>query len=246
MLTPTEFINAIYRVKFNNIASLAARLNGEDDTDFVREAERQKKLVISEYITPDGRCRICEQTAIAMILYHNIFEGPEIIKQLKECIEVKNFHHSCGTVGLRHLYMVLNKYGLQDYAYKIITAEGYPSYRIWIDNGATTLWEFWNCTESKNHHMYSDVLSWMIKTIGGISPDDNAASFEEIEVKPYFFKELSWAKVSYDTPEGKVRCMWHRDNDKVLLKIDAPKENFVKYDGQYLKKGENVFIVNDI
>ena len=36
------------------------------------------------------------------------------------------------------------------------------------------------------------------------------------------------------------------DNDKVLLKIDAPKENFVKYDGQYLKKGENVFIVNDI
>ena len=89
--------------------------------------------------------------------------------------------------------------------------------------------------------MYSDVLSWMIKTIGGISPDDNAATFEQIEVKPYYFKELSWAKASYDSPMGIVRCEWKREEGKIKLRIDAPKDGCVQFKGVYLKKGENIF-----
>lgn len=242
--TPVELINAIYRVKFNNIAALAARLNGEDDTEFIDEINRQKKIIVDTYIDTDGKCRVNEQTAIAMILYHDVFESTKMVQQLRECIENKNFHHSCGMVGLRHLYMVLNKYELQEYAYKIITSSGYPSYRIWIENGATTLWEKWDCKESKNHHMFSDVLSWMVKTIGGISPDDNAPTFEQIEIKPYFFKDLSWAKASYNSPVGTVWCEWNKRDEIITLKIDAPQDNFVKYSGQYLKKGENVFEIS--
>ena len=165
--------------------------------------------------------------------------------QLKKCVEDKQFHHSCGMVGIRHLYQALNKCGLQEYAYKIVTAQGYPSYSLWLENGATTLWELWDCTESKNHHMYSDVLSWMIKTIGGISPDDNAATFEQIEVNPYYFKELSWAKASYDSPMGIVRCEWKREEGKIILKIEAPNDRCVQYRGVYLKKGENIFVMDE-
>ena len=245
VLTPTELINAVYRVKFTNIAALAARLSGEDDMEFAREAERQKELIINKYITEDGKCTVSEQTAIAMILYHGVYESPQIKSQLKKCVEDKQFHHSCGMVGIRHLYQALNKCGLQEYAYKIVTAQGYPSYSLWLENGATTLWELWDCTESKNHHMYSDVLSWMIKTIGGISPDDNAATFEQIEVKPYYFKELSWAKTSYDSPVGIVRCEWKREEGKIILKIEAPNDRCVQYRGAYLKKGENIFVMDE-
>lgn len=239
--TPTELINAIYRVKFCRIAALAARLCGEDEKEFIKEEKRQKKLIKERYITEDKKCRTDEQTAIAMLIYHDIYESAELKEQLKKAVEKKNFHHSCGMVGLRHLYMALNKCGLYEYAYKIITADGFPSYRSWIDAGATSLWEMWDCTQSKNHQMYSDVLSYMIKTIGGISSDDNAESYEKLEVKPYFFKKLSWAKASYDAPFGRVSCEWKKEGGSAEVIITAPGEDCVKYNGEYLKKGKNIF-----
>lgn len=102
-------------------------------------------------------------------------------------------------IGLRYLYMALNMINREDLAYKIITIDGYPSYKNWFLDGATTLYEYWDCYESKNHHMYSDVLSWIMKTIVGISPDDNAATFDKIEVNPYYFSGLTFANGSYES-----------------------------------------------
>lgn len=243
VLTPTELINSIYIIKFSRIAALAAKLAGESTDYFKREIENQKALICGKYIGKDGRCTVNEQTAVSMLIYHDVCTSDALKNQLKECVEEKNFHHFCGMVGLRHLYMALNKCGLYDYAFKIVTASGYPSYRNWIEHGATTLWEMWDLSQSKNHHMYSDVLSWMVKTIGGISPDDNKAVFGEIEISPYFFKELSFAEVGYNSPKGSVTVKWNRVGDDVNLRIDVPEDDFVKYNGAFLEKGENLFVI---
>lgn len=246
VLTPTEFINAVYTVKFCKIAALAARLSGESAEWFDNEAEKQKHLICAKYIGSDGRCTVNEQTAVSMLIYHDICTGDAIKNQLKECVEAKDFHHFCGMAGLRHLYAALNKCGLFDYAFKIVTASGYPSYRNWIEHGATTLWEMWDLSESKNHHMYSDVLSWMVKTIGGISPDDNKPVFNEIEISPYFFEQLSFAEASYDSQKGRVEVRWERHGNSVHLKIIAPENNYVKYNGAFLDKGENLFVIGSV
>ena len=92
--------------------------------------------------------------------------------------------------------------------------------------------------------MYSDVLSWMMTTIIGISPNDNAATFERIEIKPYFFKGLNFARGYYDSPKGKVFVAWERLENSILLRIDAPEDKFVFYDNQYLLKGTTEFVLN--
>ena len=84
----------------------------------------------------------------------------------------------------------------------------------------------------------------MMKTVLGICPDENRPSFESIEVKPYFFAELDYAKGHYDAPFGRVEVKWRRENDGVHLEINSPKENAVIYSGEPLKKGKNIFIVN--
>ena len=242
--TPLSMINAIYRVKFSRIAALAARLAGESEKEFTDEEARQRAMIKKYWMLPDGRCAFNEQTALAMLIYHGIYDDLEPLKQqLKSCVEAYNFHHNCGMVGLRHLYMALNICGLEDYAMRIVKAEGFPSYREWIDRGATTLFENWNCTLSKNHHMYSDVLSWLIKTVVGISPDDRDASFETLTVKPYVFADLTYAKGHYDSPRGRVSVEWRKTDDGVMLEITAPCDGYVRYKGTLLKCGKTIFKV---
>ena len=146
-------------------------------------------------------------------------------------------------IGLRYLYMALNMINREDLAYKIITIDGYPSYKNWFLDGATTLYEYWDCYESKNHHMYSDVLSWMMKTIVGITPDENLPTFEKVEIKPNFFNGLCYAKGSLDSVNGEIKVEWTRENNKIELAIFAPVDNFVVYNGKYLSKGNNEFII---
>lgn len=146
-------------------------------------------------------------------------------------------------IGLSYLYMALNMINREDLAYKIITIDGYPSYKNWFLDGATTLYEYWDCYESKNHHMYSDVLSWIMKTIVGISPDENLPTFEKVEIKPNFFNGLCYAKGSLDSVNGEIKVEWTRENNKIELAIFAPVDNFVVYNGKYLSKGNNEFVI---
>ncbi len=133
----------------------------------------------------DGTCNIDKQTAVAMLIYHGIYDHLEPLKkQLMRLVEEKDFHHDCGMVGLRYLYMALNKCGLHECAYRIIAAKGVPSYHVWLENGATTLCEMWDCTCSQNHHMYFDFKSWLMKTVIGINMTSPA--YETISVSPIF------------------------------------------------------------
>lgn len=83
----------------------------------------------------------------------------------------------------------------------------------------------------------------MIKTILGISPDENALFYEEIEIKPYFFDGLSFAKGSLNSVKGKIKVSWMREENKIKLTVFSPTDDFVIYNGKYLSKGNNEFII---
>ena len=154
--TPVELINAVLTVWFYRVTALSAKCLHIAE-DFSEEINRLKNLIIRKYIFEDGTCRVCEQTAVALLIYFDIYEDIEpLANQLKALVEEKDFHHDCGMVGIRRLLHALNKCGLQEYAYRILTAEGNPGYKEWFDLGATTLWERWQGignADSKNHHM---------------------------------------------------------------------------------------------
>lgn len=245
--TPLLMITGIYMVKFNRIASLAASLSGKDSKKYDDAAEYWKRKVIADYIGENGECNQNYQTAVAMLIYHGIYgDLTPLARQLKRLVEENNFLHDCGMVGLRHLYMALNKCGLQEYAMRIVTADGYPCYRKWLDEGATALWEKWDKEESKNHQMYSDVVSWLTKTVTGINPDENKPTFEKIEIAPYYFEGISYAKSHYVSPKGRVEVSWKRTDNGISLKITAPCDGYVLYNGAYLSKGENTFSISPV
>lgn len=236
------FVNAVYCVKFLRIARDAAHYAHRDTAPYTEALERQIARVKEKYLRKDGTCVIEKQTAAAMLLYHDIYDDQDpLASQLARLVEEKNFHHDCGMVGLRHLYMALNKCGLHDYAYKIITAEGFPSYRDWYSDGMTCLYETWGMSDSHNHHMYSDFMSWMMKTIIGIRI--NAHAYEVIDLEPHFFEGLTFARGHIDTPQGRISVDWKRETDGIHLHIVLPETVDALYEGSVLHGGTHDFVI---
>ena len=238
------FINSVYRVKFARIALLAAGFAGADTAPYESLLAERIAIHKKKYLSPDGTSVIDKQTAAAMMIYHDIYDELEpLAKQLARLVEEKDFHHDCGMVGLRHLYMALNKCGLQEYAYKIVTASGFPSYRNWYEDGMTTLYEMWHMRDSHNHHMYSDFMSWMMKTVIGIRP--TAPAYAEVSIEPCFFDGLSYAKGSIALPGGRgtISVDWKKEADGVYLTVAVPFGITAVFRGETLGAGVNTFVL---
>jgi alpha-L-rhamnosidase len=192
-MVPVGFINLVLTIKFLRIAIKAAELAAAfpDMTTFKTELTKKEQLFKTLYMNSDGTCKIDEQTSVSLAIYYDLYTDLEPLKQqLKRAVEARDFHHNCGMVGLRRLYYALDKCGLSDYAYKIVTAKGTPSYSVWLDGGATTAWEHWLDDWSHNHHMYTDYMMWLIKTPGGIT-----YSHKRAVIDPYFADDLTWCTV---------------------------------------------------
>lgn len=223
--TPSKFINAVLYIKFLRIAVLAAHFssNADDEKNFTAEIERMTALVKKKFIGGDGTCTVNEQCSAAMLIFHGIYDDmAPLKKQLMRLVEENGFHHTCGMVGLRHLYDALTICGLPDYAYRIITAKGYPGYGVWLDGDATTLWETWQPDRSKNHHMYSDFMSWLMKNIVGIRPVFEQPGFAKTIICPAFVEGLDWAKGSEKTIVGTIEVDWRRKQDGIDLSVMIP------------------------
>lgn len=248
---PLSMTNAVLVYKFYRIAQLAADLAKDSvrERSFRETADDQHSRIIETWITSEHRCSIQQMTAVVILIAFGLYRDLEPLKhQLQEIIEENDFHHHCGMLGLRYLYEALEICDLQEYAYRIVTAKGYPSYSYWQENGATTLWEYWVLStgksyRSQNHHLNSDVLSWMIKNILGIRHQKADPTSPEITVKPYFFEELSYAKGSYRTDGGEVRVSWQRDGGEINLNVCVEGNVTVAYSDLPLTVGEHCFTV---
>lgn len=250
----TGFVNAVLIYSFYKIAYLAAVLAQKEELEpavnagraarYLQKAEDLKKFITNRYIDEKGRCTIQEQCSVAMLIYYDLYDELEPLKQqLKEVVETTDYHLKCGMVGLRHLLLALNKCDLADYVYKLLTVEGYPGFKEWFDRDATTLWEKWDInqmSDSKNHHMYSDFMSWMIKTLAGIRINQEKPGELEYILEPVFLKELDWVKCSYETVCGKIAVSWKRDAETIVLTVEKEPGVKLLYEGSELHAGKNI------
>jgi dienelactone hydrolase len=235
----------VFIVKFYRIAAEAAEFAG----DLESKAWYEKRLAAVlekfqvRYLNADGSCKIPEQTALAMIIARQMYTnlGP-VVEQLKKAVQEKNFHHNCGMAGMPHLFAALDACGLNDYAYKILSAKGYPSWMDWIDGGATTLWETWQKGNSKNHHMYSCFMAWMVKSLAGIRMAENSKAWEKVEIKPCF-APLDFCKGHVDTPKGRISVNWERRGNSIVLTFHIPPDIEAFYDGKKLPPGSSVLTI---
>lgn len=246
----TGFINAVLMYSFYKIAHLAAGLADNKNTDkYFYEAQKLREFIMQRYISADGRCTINEQCSVAMLIYYDIYEDITPLKnQLKALLEETDFHLKCGMVGMRRLLHALSKCNLAHYALKLLKVDGYPGYKVWMDRDATTLWEKWDIntiSDSKNHHMYSDFMSWIVKTLAGISINEEKCGELEFVLKPHFIKDIDFVNFTYHTVRGKIEISWKRENGKILLNVYKDDSINLVYKGKYITQSISKYEIGE-
>ncbi len=105
---------------------------------------------------------------------------------------------------------------------RVASQKDLPSWGWWIEQGATTLWEQWNGSESRNHIMFGDISAWLYKGLAGINPDPAAPAFKHFIVKPNPVGGLTSAEARYDSVRGRIVSDWEVKSGRFRLAVTIP------------------------
>ena len=165
------------------------------------------------------------QTALSCALYQGLVEPEnkaQVLKNLVAAVEKASNHIDTGILGAKYLLNALLENGRADVAYRMVAQKDQPSWGWWLEQGATTLWEQWNGSESRNHIMYGDVSAWFYKALAGIQPDPQSPGFKHFFVTPHVMGDLTSASGKYDSIHGKITSEWKVADGALRLSLTIP------------------------
>ncbi len=216
-------------------ATLMARLAGiagnvQDSVRYVQLAESIRVAFIRKFLEKGtGRFDIHTQTAQSFALYFDLVPDNEIRQALaclfNEIDEVHKGHISTGMFGTIYMPMVLSRYGYGWKAFDIVIKPDFPGWSFMLEKGATSVWEHWawsDNTFSHNHPMFGSISEWFYKCIAGIQPDQDAAGFNKIIIRPDYIDRLEWAEGTYRSVNGLIKSKWKKDAESFRLEVMIP------------------------
>jgi alpha-L-rhamnosidase len=189
-----------------------------------------------EFVTFDGRITGDTQAGYALALNFNLLPDdlrPMTVRRMVERIAAYHDHISTGIQTTHRMMLELTRNGFNDVAYRLINTRTFPSWGYSIDNGATTVWERWDGyvkgrgfqdpgMNSFNHWALGSVGEWMIRVIGGISPDEAYPAFTHFVLRPYPGGGLTHATAEYRSIRGRIGCRWNVEEQTLSIEVIIP------------------------
>jgi alpha-L-rhamnosidase len=224
--TPVEITStAYYYIDVLTLSKISGLLkHTSDEKEYYALAETIKKAFNKRFYKGNGIYGNGSQTSLACAIYQGLAgENMEAtVGALVEAVKQKDYHLDCGILGAKYLLHALSDHGHTDIAYRIVNQRTFPGWGYWVTQGATTLWEQWNGTASRNHIMFGDVSAWFYKALGGIAPAKDGAGYKKIILKPYFKSELTWVKANHESSYGTIQSNWENKNGTIIYTIEIP------------------------
>jgi alpha-L-rhamnosidase len=223
--TPPEVTSTAYYYVDAILLSKMAELFGysNDQKKYSDLAAKIREAFNKHYYHGNGVYDQGSQTSLACALYQGLTDhANQTTEALVSAVKQNDDHLDCGILGTKYLLHALSDNGHTDLAYKIVNQHSFPSWGYWVDQGATTLWEQWNGTESLNHIMFGDVSAWFYRNLAGIAPDDSLPGFKRITFRPYFSPDLKWVKANHQSMYGEINADWDRKDNKIYYHVTIP------------------------
>lgn len=146
-------------------------------------------------------------------------------------------HFDTGIVATPLLLEYLMNAGMQDIAFDMMTATGFPSYKKMLE-GETTLVESWDKVRtpfhiddtdylkpggkpnSHCHPMFGSVLPWFFKYAAGLNLSRLYRG--EVLFTPRYFHRLERAEASKRTVFGQICAAWRKERGGLRIELDIP------------------------
>jgi alpha-L-rhamnosidase len=229
---PVELTSAAFYYKHAKLlAGFAERLEKEEDAQEYGALAREIKTAFQErFFKPQtGAFGYHTQASQLFALDYGLV-APEHEEQALDMLlagveDVHDRHLSTGIFGTEMLLDVLRRHGRSEVAYDVAAQRDYPGWGEMVEEGATTLWEFWHggAAQSQNHPMFGSISEWFYRTLAGINPAPGAVGFDEIVIAPRPVGDLKWVEGKYDSIRGTIASRWERADDGGLtLDVTIP------------------------
>jgi alpha-L-rhamnosidase len=226
--TPTALTSTAYYYRgLLIVAQTAEWLDKADEARFYRDLAGQVRRAFNAtfFDVATGTYANGSQTALSCALYMGLADDvarPQVAEKLVAAVAASDGHLDVGVLGSKYLLRALCDSGHADKAWQVVTQKTAPGWGNWVEQGATTMWEYWSRNDSHNHIMFGDVSSWFIEYLAGIRPDDQSPGYKNIIIRPIPLGDLTYAKATRKTIHGTIVSDWTRDGDRFTLQLVIP------------------------
>ena len=234
--TPIPFIDLAYHAYCAQLMAEMAEAIGQPD-DMKKYRKRHEDVTTAfrkQYLQPDGKLAIHNQTAYAMALFFGLIPEelqPSAAGHLATLVRANGNKLATGFLGTRPLLPVLSAHGHHDLAGILIQQKEYPSWGYEVENGATTIWERWNsfikdkgphepAMNSFSHYAFGAVCEWMFADLAGI--DRAATGFDRIRIAPRPTGTLTRVSAAMQTRHGRLACAWEIKDGTFAATLTIP------------------------
>jgi alpha-L-rhamnosidase len=145
-----------------------------------------------------------------------------VVSSLRADITENGGHLDTGIFGTQFFFEVLTKNGLHELAFGAMNKRTFPGYGWWIEQGATTMWEQWDGSNSRNHPMFGGGIAWFYRKLAGMKADPGQPGYRHIIFQPRPAGDITYATYSNLTPYGIASVGWTKANDRFLMDIAVP------------------------
>ena len=167
------------------------------------------------------------QTANAMPLVFGLVApaaAQRVVAAIAADVQARGNALTAGDVGYTYLLRALAAGGRSDVIYAMNNQSDKPGYGYQLAHGATALTEAWDAqaSSSQDHFMLGHIMEWFYRDLAGIGPDPDGPGFKKILIRPTVVGDMTWAKASYDSVQGKIVSDWKRAGQKFTLHVIIP------------------------
>ena len=224
-LPPAEMVHTFYLWRCADLTARSARALGKygEETVYNELAIRTKKAFQDRfYDTERGSYGPYGGNIFALKMGVPDWQYDKVTAALTANIKANDGHLDTGIFGTQFFFEVLSDNGLHEQAFEAMNKRTYPSYGWWIEQGATTMWEKWDGTNSRNHPMFGGGIVWLYRKLAGLIADPREPGYRHIIVKPMPVGDISFASYSNLSSYGRVAADWEKEESKFTLNVTVP------------------------
>ncbi|MDR0680427.1 MAG: hypothetical protein LBG15_01045, partial [Dysgonamonadaceae bacterium] len=194
---------------------------------WVVDLQKTRAALHKKYYDPEKQIYLNgDQVRTAWALYAGIVPDSLCERQenhLLELLETQGYLN-IGSFGRFPFYKtVLNANKYAEILGEILSRKDYPSYGYFLEKNCTAFPEMWEIDQPNStviHTSYTGISAFFVKYLAGIQ--EASCGYDTVLICPHPILQLNRCSAEVETPYGKVKSSWKRENAKIKYCFEIP------------------------
>lgn len=150
-------------------------------------------------------------------------------EQLLDNLRKRDHAPITGIIASQPFLSVLAKFGNADDAYAVMAREEAPGIKSMLRASPDGLCEYMHAISAKprmvGSRCHADMAGWaywFYHGLGGLRPDWRQPGFKHFVLAPQIPKKMGFARITHESPYGKIVSSWKRDGARIRWEVVVP------------------------